>query len=237
MSKYELKRPLYYTKESSLVDRLRNDMFYSYQDCKNTFLESVSDSYNGTLDMLVKAKKVNSALVMGTLASITFNILSTHHAATNGYDYNDTKWASYIGESAVNSIVFAATFLYESRKEGKTWAQSGKDLLSLLPVTFTLSLGPYRMSKNLLVDYLTAWGLPIEGAAPIAQIALLAPFALSVDYCLKKLKYFKKNPEVITQSIIAGTEKVTDGATNIGRAVKYRNIKRKRKNLRSKNKN
>jgi|GEM_PF-5679119 len=223
-----LDRPLYKSQSMSLIDRIREDVYYDMKESKESFIDDVSKSYRGTIDLLVKARKINVSLAAGTLASITFNILSTHYAKKHGYDSSGINWGSYWGESIPNSLVFGAVFLYNSVKEGKSLLKSGKELVSILPVSFSISILPYRLAKNFITNELIKFGLPAEASTPISQMALLIPYGFSLDYTLKKLKYFKDNPRAIARSIKNGKERVTNGTVKIVRDAKYRSIKRRR---------
>jgi hypothetical protein len=52
---------------------------------------------------------------------------------------------------------------------------------------------PYRLVRNEITDSLMSNGMPAEGATPIAQLALLIPYAIAVNYALKLVNYYSNN--------------------------------------------
>ena len=154
---------------------------------KKGFFNSISRYYNNTIDLIIKNKNVNIALVAGTFTSVTFNILSAYYADKHGFNTSGIEWISYAGETISHSIVSAATFLYFSKFNGKSFKKRVNELLfKITPVTFAISIGVYRPLRNMITDYLMSGGMPPEGATPIAQLALLPFYLIAVDWSLKK---------------------------------------------------
>ncbi|MGV8087233.1 MAG: hypothetical protein ACP5N1_06405 [Candidatus Woesearchaeota archaeon] len=166
----------------------------SKPDSKKGFFKYLSKQYHTTLDLIVKNKSVNLALVTGTVTSVTFNILSTYYADTQGLDTSGIEWVSYWGETFAHAAVSTGTFLYFSKQAGKSLKKSLNELLfKITPVTFAISILPYRLARNEITDYLLSGGMPPEGATPIAQLALLVPYAITVNYALKLINYYSNH--------------------------------------------
>ena len=162
------------------------NVYFEKSYTRKGFFGPISNQYHKTLDLIVKNKGLNLALVTGTVTSVGFNILSSYYADKHGFDTNGIEWISYGGETFAHSAISAATFLYFSKKAGKSFKNGLNELLfKITPVTALISVGPYRLARNGITDYLLSNGMPPEGATPLAQLALLIPYAVVVNYALK----------------------------------------------------
>ena len=200
--KLDYYRPMYYDPDTSLTEIVQSESYHVLRQMKNDILSSIKNTYSWTSDLLVKAKTINTSLIAGTLTSIAANIGATYYANKKGWSNETIKWYSYIGESAVNTAIFMPLFVIQEYRTTHSLKQSFKNLGYVGLVSFPLSISVYRLSKNVVTDWLVDQGMPYEGATPLAQLGLVIPFGLTIDGILKIAKYFKNNPASITDNVV-----------------------------------
>jgi hypothetical protein len=188
-------RPVYIG-HRSFVDKI-SDVFYdsfkdkSWREIKDDYVATTSKDFKNSIDTIVNNKAANVGLVVGMTTSMAANIFGAHYASQHGYDAKGIEWVSLLGEVALHTGVSATAFIITSRINGVSWKETARRLGKVALVTAPLTFGPYALARNHIAGEFMLNGMPPEGATPLAQLILIVPYALTVNYALKLAKYDK----------------------------------------------
>jgi len=214
MSNLNFSRPLYHSNNAALVDIISENMYYNSKELKDNLVNTVSKAYDKVTDFY-KNDKNALPFTTGTVCSIAVNYFATRYASNHEFSPAKIKFYSFIGESAVSTAFATGAFYWKAFERGIKDHSVGKELWSttkylgkLVPFTFALSFGPYRLVKNLGSDVLIYFGMSPSLALPLVQTALLYPFVKSIEYTQdsakyvgESIKYFRANPGSLKISV------------------------------------
>jgi hypothetical protein len=211
-------KPIYSFSQKSLVEKISDTFWDSFKDkgwreLKDDYIVTTSKDFRNSIDNIVNNKAANIALLVGMTTSMAANIFGAHYANQQGYDRGGIEWLSLAGEVAVHAGISIGAFIIASRSEGISWMGTFKRLGKVGLVTTPITWGPYALARNHIADSFMLNGMPPEGATPLAQLALIVPYALTVNYALKLVKYADgKKQKESSQLKIVKDEKLTKKA-------------------------
>lgn len=237
MSELNLGRPLYHNKDMTLVDIISEKVYYGYKEIKDNIAHTVSKAYNRTVGNVTDEFKNNKNALpytLGGLASLTVNLFVTDYATKHGYSLDEVKKISYCAELVTTTIASLIIYGLDANTKGRENGTYGKaywkntlELGKSAILAFAVSVGPYRLARNLGSDAFMHLGMQAKYAMPLIQGMLLAPFVIAVRkandavaYIGENIAYFRANPGSLNVSVRRRKEAVVLRLSTIGEIVK-----------------
>ena len=201
----------------SFVDRFKYNSkvsYYSVIDDLDVIKlgQPIDKIVNKTSKVLEKTKNLNHPLIKATCLSVAANMAVS-------YIFKDNN-AGYVAESFTYSLAFPCYYWLANKDStvSNNKTRVGIDLLVLGAASFLLSIGPYRMGRNEIIDqvvqhnYLGFIHNPDSMrsvAAGVTQLALMPIFAgvlnpvkKGIDYLDKKFKFKFKLVENVDSPMV-----------------------------------
>jgi len=173
--KNNFERPLYYGKDSKLVDIVCSELYYN--SGLNNIVDSIKEAYTG------KHRSRNIALTTALGVSIVSNAIGAHYANVHNYGIEGIDNTSFWSEVLPHAVISGTTFILSSKYIDKiTLKQSLSELSKLAVVSTAITLLLYKPARDYLSDCYMATGTIPAFATPKAQGVLFPFYAISVKY-------------------------------------------------------
>lgn len=209
------------------LETLAIELHSGWLDVKEEFkldkyaFQPVKKAYNYTIDSVVKSKDINEGMALALGASVIVNFAITKFARTiPGIDSDSLHAYSYWAESLGGSAVFVTNFVYQRRKEGESYRNIRDELLRIGITGATISLGPYKMSRGPMMDWMDDLNVPKDIVPLATQAVLLIPYGLAIDLLGKPMKYLHENRHKINK-------RIRDMPLEVKNNIRHFNYKRK----------